>query len=102
MVYSSSPYPIYPRIRFINYGPDCPDEGLPMLECAGYDVHFIADFNRRLIRSVKEVDWRVIITREISVVTVGLRKRYRSELKRDLALFHFGHCLSCCLARRGA
>jgi hypothetical protein len=73
-----------------------------MLNCVGFEPHFIADFNLRLIRSVRAVDWRAIIRREVKVATVGLRKHYRSERKRRTVLHRFGWCLSCCLARRGA
>lgn len=100
MAYTDSQYPIYPRIRYVVYGPDCPSRGLPMLECAGRS-HFIADFERRLLRSIEPIDWRVVISGEIRVVTVGLTRHFHDEQSRQLARRNIGWCLFCCLGQRG-
>lgn len=117
MTYSDLPYPIYPWIRFVTFQPDCLSRNnthddddddiertlsLRILDCAGQHVHFLVDYDRRKIRSIKPIDWRVVVLREILVATVGMRAWYRTEQSLDSAQRVLGHCLACCLARRGS
>lgn len=101
MVYSdATTYPLYPWIQFVTFVDDCPSDGIAMLDCAQH-AHFVADFPLRKIRSVKPVDWRVVVNREVRVATVGLSRVSPAAAERRTALRAFARCLACCLARRG-
>lgn len=120
MIYSDLNYPIYPWILFVAYQPDCKSrynesitavaaadeepvsDDHTVVECAGRHAHFLVDYDYRKIRSIRSLDWRVVMSREIFVATVGLERAYPLQRHREAAQRTLARCLACCIAKRGA
>lgn len=101
MVYSVSPYSLYPWVKYVRIGPDCSRiTTASMLECTD-GHHFLVDFDERKIRNLVPIDWRVVISGEISVATVGLARKYKDSTKQRSVLINAFRCITCCLLKRG-
>lgn len=84
-------YPIVTEFAFIG---EC-----ELLDCDPRAAHFLIDFERRRVYSLKPVDWHVVVSGIVNVYTRGARS-YAGE-ERARRLVNVINCIQCCLQWRG-